>query len=69
MSDIEKNVVPLELRLDLRFQSAVEAILVDLFVLDKFVGGNLCSELLGREEKVLYPVTFLAARRAAGRRD
>ena len=65
--DVEDNVLAgIELALDLCLQRAVEAVLVDLLVLEELVVVDAAAELLGGEEEILDAMLLAAARRPAG---
>ena len=67
---IEDHVLPFgQLVVNLRLEGAIEAVGIDLLVLDEVVGGDVLAELLGCHEKVLHTVALLTARRTRGGGD
>ena len=63
---VEDHVLPgLQLVVNLLLQRAVEAVLIDLFVLQELTGCNAATELFGREEEVFHTVLFGASGRTA----
>ena len=57
------------LRFYLRFQRAIETVLVDLFVLQKLAGLYLLLEFVGGKEKIFHTVALGATRRTARATD
>ena len=53
------------LRFYLRFQRAIETVLVDLFVLQKLAGLYLFLEFVGGEEEIFHTIALCAAWRTA----
>ena len=68
--DVEHHVLAARsLRLHLLLQRAVEAVLVNLLVLEKLVAADALAELLGSDEEILYAVLLCATRSTRCARD